>query len=107
MGKNASATVHPGLVNGVEPGGAVPMKTSLAQREIVHVRWRRPLHLHMHLANIVHELAVAGMGLEPTPVRHVNGLRRDIVDGSATVVWKRHLPARVAGANVRFGDVNI
>jgi hypothetical protein len=40
VGKDAGATVHFAVVNGVETDGANPMKQSLAQSEIIDVRRR-------------------------------------------------------------------
>src|SRR5262245_28444062 len=66
------------------------MKQSLAQSEIVDVRRRCPLHPHVHMARIVHEVAKARMGLQPAATRQVHSTRRDIVDRRAAVVleWR-------------------
>src|SRR5246127_4088610 len=89
MGKDAGATVHPAVVNGVEADGLNSMKQFLAQSEIIDVRRRCPPHPQVHMARIVHEVAKARMGLQPAAVRQVHSARRDVVDRSAAVVLKR------------------
>ncbi len=57
------------------------------------------------MAGIVHEAAKAGVGLQPAAARQVDGARRDVVDrGTAIVVQRRDLLARLPGANGRFGN---
>src|SRR5262245_56602408 len=65
------------------------MKQTLAQREIIDVRRRCPLHPHVHMARIVHEIAKARMGLQPAATRQVHSTRRDIVDRCAAIFLKR------------------
>src|SRR5215475_7195852 len=62
------------------------MKQSLAQSEIIDIRRRCPLHPHVHMARIVHEIAKARMGLQPAAIRQVYSTRREIVDRCAAVV---------------------
>src|SRR5262249_37341717 len=84
------------------------MKQSLAQSEIIDVRRRCPLHPHVHMAGIVHEIAEAGMGFQPEAIRQVHSTCRDIVDRCAAVVlkwrdllaWLRDLLAWLLEANV-------
>src|SRR5262249_1705440 len=65
------------------------MKQSLAQGEIIDVRRRCPLHPHVHMARIVHEIAKARMGLQPAAARQVHSTRRDIVDRCAAIFLQR------------------
>src|SRR5437764_4185291 len=105
MGKDAVATVHPAVVDRIEPDGANPVKYSLAQSEIIDIRWRCPAHPQMRMAWIVHEAAKAGMGLEPAAARQINGMRRDVIDrGAAVVARQGNLFARWHGGNVRYGS---
>ena len=105
VGQDAGATVHPAAVDGVEADGANPMKQLPAQSEIVDIRRRCTLHPQIHMAGIVHEAAKAGMGFQAAPARQVDGARRDIVDrGTAVIVQRRDLLARLRGANARFGN---
>src|SRR5262249_33329622 len=104
-GEDAVAAVHPAAVDGIETDGANAMKQSLAQSEIVHVRWRCSPHPQLHVARTVHVGAEAGMGLEAAAARQVDHTRGDVVDRGAAVVLKRRtLLARWAYANGRFGN---
>src|SRR5262245_21378032 len=65
------------------------MKQFLAQSEIIDVRRRCPLHPHVHMTRIVHEVAKAGMGLQPAATRQVHSTRRDVVDCCVAIFLKR------------------
>src|SRR2546430_16819977 len=86
------------------------MKQSLAQSEIINVRRRCALHPHVHMSRIVHEVAKAGMGLQPAAIRQIHSTCRDIVDRRAAVVlewrdllaWLWDLIAWLREANIHF-----
>src|SRR5262249_11459894 len=106
----AGATVHFAVVNGVETNGLNSMKQLLAQRERVDVRRRWPPHPHVHMARIVHEVAKAGMGLQPATIRQGHSTRRDVVDRCAAIsltlrdlrAWLWDLIAWLLEANEHF-----
>jgi hypothetical protein len=110
VGKDAGAPVHFAVVNGVETDDSNPMKQFLAQSELVDIRRRCPLHPHVHMARIVHEVAKAGMGLQPAATRQVHSTRRDVVDCGVAIFLKRRdllawfwdLIVSLLKANVQF-----
>src|SRR5262249_23190953 len=89
VGEDTGTAVHPAVVDRVEADRAHAVKHPLAQREIVEIRRRRPMHPDVHVAWIVHEASKAGVGLEAAATRQVHGARRDVIDRDAAVILQR------------------
>ena len=85
MRKDAVATIHLAIADRSQANGPNAVKKILAQAEVIDIRRRRSLPLHVDIARIVHAPVKAGMCFQPASVRHVDGTRGDIIDRGAAV----------------------
>src|SRR5450755_3959930 len=76
-------------INGKHTERLDGVKQSLPRFQVIDIWWRRSNISLAHVCRIVHQTTQSRMRLELQPVWHVDGARRDVIDGGEIVIAKR------------------
>ena len=83
MREHADAAIHIAVTDWVEPQGRDPVEQLLARLESIGLGRDHAPILLAEGTRIVEVAAEPRMRLEPLAVRHIDGMRRNIIDGCA------------------------
>ena len=86
MREKPGATEDAAVAHRREAQGLDPVKKPFSQRKIIDVRRRGPAHSFMHVTRIVQFVAQARMRLQCRPIRQIDSVRRNIVNGGPSIV---------------------
>ena len=101
MGEEADAAIGICIADRDQPERRDAVEQLLTRLQIVDTRRCRAAHFLADIARIVEGFAKARMGLEAAPVRQINRVGRDIVDGGIVIVGR---DAGGCGPGRRIGD---
>src|SRR4029077_19269349 len=96
MREHADAAVHVAVTDWVEPQGRDPVEQLLAGLESIGLGRDHAPILLADGTRIVEVAAAPGMRREPLAVRHIDGVRRNVIDGCAASDTRRGQLAQCA-----------
>ena len=75
--------------NGFEGQRLYPVEKLLPRRKLIDIRRRRPAHSFVDVTRIVQPVVEARMRFQSRSIGHVDGMRRDIINGGPSIVAGR------------------